>query len=137
MHRFLRVRGPVSVRRDSTNFGYHPPKQVRKNLLSNRVSGSMVTFANVSKDHECFSNSLPSDGRVVHNRCVYSSRKVVGHDQYPESFTARRMMDVSVIHGRAHSRLVNRRQGNSGMRNGSRRFHANHAMIMNEIRSIL
>jgi division protein CdvB (Snf7/Vps24/ESCRT-III family) len=46
-------------------------------------------------------------------------------------------MDVSVIHGRALSRLVNRRQGNSGTRNGSRRFHANHAMIMNEIRSIL
>jgi hypothetical protein len=46
-------------------------------------------------------------------------------------------MDVSGIHGRTHSRLVNRRQCNSGTRNGSRRFHANHAMIMNEIRSIL
>jgi division protein CdvB (Snf7/Vps24/ESCRT-III family) len=46
-------------------------------------------------------------------------------------------MDVSVIHGRTHSRLVNRRQGNSWTRNGSRRFHANHAMIMNEIRCIL
>jgi hypothetical protein len=46
-------------------------------------------------------------------------------------------MDVSVIHGRTHSRLVNRRQGNSGTRNGSRRVHANHAMIMNEVRCIL
>jgi hypothetical protein len=46
-------------------------------------------------------------------------------------------MNVSVIHGRAHSRLVNRRLGNSETRNGSRIFHANHAMIMNEIRSIL
>jgi hypothetical protein len=46
-------------------------------------------------------------------------------------------MDVSVIHGRTDSRLVNRRQGNSKKRNASRRFHANHAMIMNEIRCIL
>jgi hypothetical protein len=46
-------------------------------------------------------------------------------------------MDVSVINGRTHSRLVNRRQGNSGTRNGSRRFHENHAMVMNEIRCIL
>jgi hypothetical protein len=47
------------------------------------------------------------------------------------------MMDVSVIHGRTYSRLVNRRHGNSRTRNGSRRFHANHAMIMNKIRRIL
>jgi hypothetical protein len=46
-------------------------------------------------------------------------------------------MYVSVIHGRTHSRLVNTRQGNSGTRNGSRSFNANHAMILNEIRSIL
>jgi hypothetical protein len=46
-------------------------------------------------------------------------------------------MDVSVIHGRAHSRLVNRLQGNSGTRNGSRILNANHVMIMNEIRSII
>jgi hypothetical protein len=46
-------------------------------------------------------------------------------------------MDVSVINGCTHSRLVNRRQGNSGTRNGSRRFHTNHAMIMNEVRCIL
>jgi hypothetical protein len=46
-------------------------------------------------------------------------------------------MDVPVIHGRTHSRLVNRRQDNSGTWNGPRRFYANHAMTMNEIRSIL
>jgi hypothetical protein len=46
-------------------------------------------------------------------------------------------MDVSVIHGRTRYRLVNRRQGNSGTRNGSRRFHAKHAMIIDEIRSII
>jgi hypothetical protein len=46
-------------------------------------------------------------------------------------------MDFSVIHERTHSRLMNRRQGNSGTRNGSRRFYANHAMIMNEVRCIL
>jgi hypothetical protein len=42
-----------------------------------------------------------------------------------------------IIHGRTHSRLVIRRQGNSGTRNGPRVFHANHAMIMNEVRCIL
>jgi hypothetical protein len=46
-------------------------------------------------------------------------------------------MDVSIIHGRSHSRLVNGRQGNSGTRNGSTRFHANHAVIMKEVRCIL
>jgi hypothetical protein len=46
-------------------------------------------------------------------------------------------MNVSVIHGRSHFRLVNGSQGNSGMRNGSRIFHANHAVIMNEVRCIL
>jgi hypothetical protein len=46
-------------------------------------------------------------------------------------------MDVSVIHGCTHSRLVNRRQGNSRTRNGARIFHANNAIIMNEVRCIL
>jgi hypothetical protein len=46
-------------------------------------------------------------------------------------------MDGSIIHGRTHSMLVNRRQGNSGTRNGSRGFNANHAIIMNKIRCIL
>jgi hypothetical protein len=46
-------------------------------------------------------------------------------------------MNVPVINGLTHARLVNRRQGNLGTRNGSRRFHANHAMIMDEVRGIL
>jgi hypothetical protein len=33
MHRLLRVRGPVSLRRDSTNFGSHPPKQCAEELV--------------------------------------------------------------------------------------------------------
>jgi hypothetical protein len=139
MHRLLRVRGPVSVRLDSTNFGSHPPKQGAEEIVvkpSVWVDGDLCERLS-RYYHECFSSSLFSDGRVVHNRCVYSSRKVVGHDQYHESFSARWMMDVSVIHRRTHSRMMNRRQGNSRTRNGSIRFHANHAMIMKEIRSIL
>jgi hypothetical protein len=46
-------------------------------------------------------------------------------------------MYISVIYGRTHSRLVNGRQDNLGTRNGSRIFHANHAVIMNEVRCIL
>jgi hypothetical protein len=46
-------------------------------------------------------------------------------------------MNVTLIHGRTHSKLVNGRQGNSGKRNGSRRFHANHAMFVKDVRSIL
>jgi hypothetical protein len=50
MHRLLRVRGPVSVRRDSTNFGSHSPKHGADELVVKPVSGSMVTFANVKQD---------------------------------------------------------------------------------------
>jgi hypothetical protein len=45
-------------------------------------------------------------------------------------------MNVSVIYGRTHSRMVNRRQANSGTRNRSRIFHANNTVIMNEVRCI-
>jgi hypothetical protein len=98
----------------------------------------MVNFANVSQDSIMNASTVTSPVTdALSTIDAYARPEVVGHDQYPESLTARRMMNVSVIHGRTHSRLVNRRQGNSGTRNGSIVIRANQAVIMNEIRWIL
>jgi hypothetical protein len=139
MHMLLSVRGSVRVRQDSTNLGSHSLKKGAKEII---VKSGVWVYGDfrerlTRQHHECFSSSLPSDRRVVQNRGVYSSKEVVGHDKYPESLTSRRMMDVSVFHGRTDFRLTTGRQGNSGTSNGSRIFRANHAVIMNEIRCIL
>jgi hypothetical protein len=103
MHRIFCVRGPVSVRRDSANFCFHPSKQGTDELVVKSgvwVDGDPRKIL-TRQHHECFRSSLPSDGRVVHNKYVYSSRvyilyssrvyilyssrKVIGHEKYPEA----------------------------------------------------
>jgi hypothetical protein len=60
---------PSSVRRDSNNFGSHPPKQGAEEFVVKSgvwVDGDLCERL-TRQHHECFSSSLPSDGRVVDN----------------------------------------------------------------------
>jgi hypothetical protein len=133
------VRDPVSVRRDCASFSSHPPKQVAEELV---VKPGVWVYDDLRErlkrhNHEYFSTSLPSDGRTVHNKALHSSREVVGHDKYSVSLSARRMMSVSVIYGRtlqAGERMAGKLEDEERV---EKFFHANHAVIMNEICCIL
>jgi hypothetical protein len=64
------VQGLVRVRRDSTNFGSHPPKQGAEEFVVKQGVWVDVNLRErlTGQHHECCSSSLLSDGRAVHNR---------------------------------------------------------------------